>query len=189
MRLLRSPWLRQWVVTALVIGLVLPFADSPDRQGTAEAHAAWLRAHLSGPVPTEAHDAFEHALDVAQSNAASSPEAFTDAFADAYTAQAPAVALHVLFAIDADGAGRLYTVLQRRAQHLGRTALPAPRVMWDAATTVLPTSTSAHPAAAAWVSSAHGGFWNALASRLEVDSGRTMTTIVHLLSAAQPMGP
>ena len=187
MRTLRSTWSRRGLV-ALLVTTLLPLVLGPigDRLAAdADVRTQWLRAQVT-TMPADAHSAFEAALDRAQDTAGPSLEAFTTAFAEAYVAQSPSVALSAVFDVSTSDEHRLYRALHQRSQQLGRTATVPLRVTAQssapatAPARILATSSQAAVAAVLTAS------WERVPSSFEA---RVPAFLVHFLSAVQPLGP
>lgn len=188
MRSLRFTWLRRWIA-ALLVASLLPLVMGPLGDVISEGsdvRALWLRAQVDGAVPEVVHATFEAALDDAEAAAGSSLEAFTAAFAESYAERSPTVSLSTLFAISPLDGNELYRALHQRAQQLGSPAAVFPRLVGQLAAS---GTTTARMLAVGGTSSAGWGL-EASWGRVELQNvGRRPASLIHLLFAAQPLGP
>lgn len=154
---------------------------SPSATG---AYAAWLDAQVR-TVPDAAEADFEAAMAAAVQDAPGSLEAFTRSFARAYERHASGVPLGDLFAAPGLKGDVLFQVLQSRAQHFGRAALP-PRLSFGTASPAGPPSRFAGltPSVVRWTVA------TVLAPiAVHAPANRAMPCILRCLFSARPMGP
>lgn len=195
MRVLRTFWMRRWVVAVLAMSL-LPLVVADPSSGSAtqasdasDAYETWLRAQIPSSPSRTASEAVERAFQRAHADAPASLEAFTRAFADAYERasrhQAAPVSLGDLFAAPGVDSAALFRTLYARSQQFGRAAV-FPRLQFVTTPSsgasgrfgVAPALTSP-PSLVGWL------------PRIVRVAARTVPLgcWIHVLSSAEPLGP
>lgn len=182
--------MRRWIVAVLVTSLA-PLVAGPASASVPDAtedYAAWIRAQANPASVNEAEAAIERALTAARVDAPHALDAFTEAFAEAYEAQHPALSLADLFALSTAPDAPLFQVLHQRAQHLGRAAALMP-LSWR---------TAVSPVASGCASPVGGGPLPRPASvrapvrtvaPLAAVSSLSAAFLLQILSDAAPRGP